>query len=182
MVVNGLIALPEDFRHLIGMRIFLTPDEKGLCKVEDLTAEDVAAQRLIARSKPQTATEVDQKEWEWRINHSYKGPTLKKPITCMFDGGQEDEKNQTKAAAYKISPGAPMVEMSYLKQPKQYKYGYIQNPDDTYQYDPTKGEVSEWEDTATQYLFKGMNLLYSCFARDLEMRDSAQILKQTGLF
>lgn len=175
-VVKGVIPLPTDpeHRHTLGLSIFVTPDFKTACKREgaDIDENDAEDMQLDRRSVRQKVTEVEQFQYDRLSKHSYKKPTLEKPIACLYH-----------ADGLSILPhDVPMVQMSYLRQPKEYRYGYTMNPDDTYRYDPAKGVESEWNDTATEYLFKAINILYSSYVRDPEQREWAQVLKQTGLF
>lgn len=171
-VVDGMIELPKDFWRLLNVSIFLDEDKGKACEAPDITPEEVISARLKKRSNSRKVEEVDQDMWDYLIDHSYKFPTLEKPKICLFE-----------STGYRIEPyDVPSVQMSYLREPKEYKYGYIMNPDDTYQYDPTKGEESEWEEQASEYLFKGTNVLYSAYVRDVEQREWAQLLNQKGLF
>jgi hypothetical protein len=171
-VKDGLIEFPKEFWNFLNASIYLNDDKTEACQAPDITPEEAINQRLKNRSNSRVANEVDQKMWEYLIDHSYKQPTLEKPIICMFE-----------AEGYRIEPyNVPSVQFTWLVEPKEYKYGYIMNPDDTYQYDPTQGVESEWDITAAEYLFKGMNILYSAYVRDVEQREWAQLLNKQGLF
>jgi hypothetical protein len=179
-VINGTFELPKDHWKTLGITIFVSDDFSEACDYkEELTDQNVLDQKLKKRSKPQPVDEVDQYEFKRLINHSYKAPTLEKPIAALFGTSANEAK-----PVYNIGPnsGIPMVQLSYLVEPKEYVYGYTMNPDDTYQYDASKGVESEWNENATEYLFKGVNILYSAYVRDNEQREWAQILKQTGLY
>jgi len=171
-VVNGLIEFPENFWNFLNASIYLNDDSTKACDAIEITPEQAIDARLQNRSNTRTVHEVDQKTWDYRIDHSYKKPKLSKPIICMFE-----------SEGYRISPhDVPSVQLTWLREPKEYKYGYKMNPDDTYQYDVSKGVESEWDHTAAEYLFKGMNVLYSAYVRDVEQREWAQLLNQKGLF
>lgn len=173
---GGVMAIPTEppYRHTLGISIFINPQQNQACeKMEvDLDEAQATSARLQKRSLRQKVKEVEQFEYDYLSDHSYKKPSLKKPIACLFT-----------AAGMNILPyDVPMVEFCYLRQPKEYKYGYTVNPDDTYYYDPAKGVESEWNDSATEYLFKAVSVLYAAYMRDPEQREWAQVLKQTGLF
>jgi len=179
-VQNGIIPLPENHRHTIGISIFVAPDYSCACdRPEDFdndplqpTELEVKRARLKNRSISKNVTLVQQSEWDDLTSHPYKKPTLKKPIACIF----ADE-------GIRIFPeDVPVVELRYIRQPKDCKYGYAMNPDDTYSWNPATTAESEWGDTATTYLFKAVNTLYAMYVRDQEQRDAALELKKIGLF
>jgi len=186
-VKNGVIALQEDHRHLFGISIFINPDINCACDrkgkfdetvfIGDPLApkqEDVERARLRKRSVSKKVTIVTQDKWDHLTNHKYKMPTLDEPIACMFEG-----------VGVRVFPfDVPMVEMTYVRDPKIYRYGYEQNTDDTYSYNPedTKAVESEWTTNASTYLFKGMNTLYSNWVDNPDKRNGATELKQLGLF
>lgn len=171
-VKDGLIEFPEEFWNFLNASIYLNGDNEA-CEAIEITPEEAINARLKKRENSRLANEVDQKMWEYLIDHSYKFPTLEKPIICMFE-----------AEGYRIYPyNVPSVQFTWLREPKEYKYGYTMNPDDTYQYDVKNGGVeSEWEDSASEYIFKGMNVLYSAYVRDVEQSQWAQLLNQNGIF
>ncbi len=186
-VKNGVIALQEDHRHLFGIFIFINPDIKCACdrkgKFDEAVfagdplapkPEDVERARLKKRSVSKKVTIVTQDRWDYLTNHQYKKPTLEKPIACMFEG-----------EGVRVFPfDVPMVELTYVRDPKVYRYGYEPNSDDTYSYNPKdpKAVESEWTTNASMYLFKGMNTLYSNWVDNPDKRIGSTELKQLGLF
>ncbi len=115
---------------------------------------------------------VDIDEWDHLTDHSYKFPTLKKPIGCIFEG-----------KSMRICPfDVPAVEIRYIRQPKRYKYGYLLNPDDTYSWNPATTIESEWTENAYKNMVNGITTLFSIYVRDGELRDGITQLKQLGMF
>jgi len=191
-VTGGMIKIPEDMRNLLGISIYVTSDFSSPCAGEekkekededinscDLPGDPLAPslkqiQEKVARGKckSQSVNLVDQSEWDSRTQHPYKFPTLEKPIGCLF------EEEGIKICPYEV----PNVDIRYLKMPKEYQYGYRNNPDDTYVFSPENSVESEWTKNAFQYLVKGITTLYSIYTRDGELRDGVLELKKAGIF
>lgn len=179
-VKNGKVAIPEDYRHYTGISIFITPDFKECVKIDGLEDGVVPTVKQLETAQEKTKSiawdldmvEID--EYNLLSSHSYKFPTLKKSIGCIF------ESDSIKVCPFDI----PFIELHYIRQPKIYRYGYSDNLDDTYSYDPNDPDAveTEWRTNADDLLFKGVNTLYSMWARDGELRDSMTILKKEGLF
>jgi hypothetical protein len=137
-----------------------------------LTAAQQDQSLLEKQCISQSVRIVDIAEWDNLTTHSYKRPTLQKPIACIFEG-----------AGLKICPyNVPQVELRYIRQPIRYRYGYKMNPDDTYSFDSTTTIESQWTDNALEYLVKGITKLYSVYTRDGELKNSLFELSQAGLF
>lgn len=190
---DGSVVLPEDYRNFLSAGIFVTPDQDGPCDPNATTEEAAACEdescdfpndplapsvtqivssQLAGRCRMNPVTIVDIDEWDHRTNHKYKAPTIKKPIGCLFEG------TRLKICPFEV----PNIQIRYLRHPRECKYGYRLNPDDTYSYDPGATTESEWTDNAMQYLVKGVSTLYSIFTRDGELRDGILELKKAGLF
>lgn len=136
------------------------------------TVELIEQQIEQGKCRSRAVTMVDHDEWDDLTIHPYKGPTLREPIGCIFQG-----------EGIKICPyDVPSVEMRYIRQPQWYKYNYAMNPDDTYYFSRNGSTESEWTDNATQYLIKGVSTLYSLYTRDGELRDGILELKKAGIF
>lgn len=178
-VVGGIIPFPENYRNLLGAAITVTKDLKSLCSDAAEYKNDPLKKTVAQMEREKTTgncisnivTMVDQDEWDERTTSNYKKPTYKKPIGCIFEG------EGIRVCPYDIGH----VELRYVREPKEYRYGYTQLPDDTFVFDPTVSEESEWNKTATAYLFKGMSSLYSIYLRDTEMRNWNTELKNIGL-
>lgn len=171
-VINGVITIPADAKHVLGLTIFIDLTKNSACeKPEGYSQDDIDKSRLSKRIESQDVIFKEQFEYNKLTSSRYKKPKLSKPICCKF-----------KDKEIRISPyNVPMVEMSYLVEPKKYRYGYKMNADDTYYWDPAATIESEWETTAASYLFKGVNVLYANYVRDQEQVSGAQALKQIGL-
>lgn len=180
-IVGGKVALPDDYRNLLRVAVNVTEDFKNDCGCTDTsfpddplapTAAQVALKRQKANCISHVVRPVDTDEWDDLTTHPYKKPTLKKPICNIFEAGK-----------LRVCPhGLSHVEITYVRKPKEYVYGYQRNPDDTYFFDLNTSVESEWDTTAHQYLTKGLNTLYSMYVKDGEMRDWNQEIKQIGLF
>jgi hypothetical protein len=175
----GKIELPEDYRHLTGGGIYVNdkkvcldqPKEEGW---ENFTPDQLKQYYADNQVICIDINVVDVDQYNDLTRHSYKQPTLDFPIAADFESDH-----------IKITPpDVPYVELRYIRAPKKYKYGYVVNPDESYSYDPTmEGAVeSEWRSNAEAYIFKGLYTLYSIYARDGELRQGGQELKQLGLF
>lgn len=181
-VTGGKINFPDDYRNLLGIAINVSPDFKSLCgesggskyKDDPLAKSQAQLDRKIEQSKciSRSVQVVDIDEWDDRTTSNYKSPTYKRPIACIF------EDKSIKLCPYDIGS----VEMRYLRIPKVYRYGYKENPDHTFVFDPATTEESEWSDNAIQYLVKAVGSLFSIYLRDPEMRDWNMELKKMGLF
>lgn len=180
-VVNGIIKFPEDYRNILGMSIMVTHDYKSLCSEEKQIFKDDplspnADQQAKLALKPKCISwevdMVDTDEWSTRTTSKYKFPTYKKPIATSFNPRE-----------YSICPyDISAVDIRYFRKPKVYRWGYVENPDGTFVFDPANTEESEWEDNATQYLVKGVSSLLAVYLRDPEFRDWNLELKKLGLF
>lgn len=185
-VNSGVAALPDDYRNILNVGMFTNENGTQACRCEDAPKDQrVFADDPLAPTQQQKNRDslgrkfvsVDVKmvqidEWNNRVTHSYKKPTYKKPICCMFEG-----------IGLKVFPfDIPSVEIRYVRQPKKYAYNYRLLPDDTYVFDPANSTESEWQDNARTYLYKGVSTLYASMVRDTELAQNTDQLKKAGLF
>lgn len=185
---NGIIPFPVDYRHFLNAAIFVTDDfttncnapegdcPEDLCVYENdpLAPTPVQLQQNILKKQciSEAVRMVDIDEWDRLTRHLYKRPTIKKPIGCIFEG-----------TGIKICPyDIPQVELRYLRQPKQYNYGYTMNADDTYSFSAAGTVESEWTDNAMQPLVTAITKLYSVYTRDGELNNYLLELSQAGIF
>ena len=192
-VVDGEIKFPEKYRHFLGLSAHVTPDKKNPCNcsgekkiinIEDdcsstfdgdplgKTPQQKKQSQLSRSCASQLIEIVEINEWDDRTTHPYDAPALTNPIGCMFGGGT------IKICPYNISS----VEVRFIREPKEYVYGYKMMPDDTYQLDMSKTTESEWTSNAESYMYKIMSTLYAGYVRDGDMADYMNALKQIGLF
>lgn len=181
-VTGGVAKFPEDYRNLLGVGMNVTIDfeQDCGCKDDSVFENDPLARRpeLIAKDQKKSkcvshdVTMVDIDEFGYKTTHPYKRPTYKKPIGCIFTT------SEIKVCPFDVS----YVEIRYLRKPKTYRYGYKMLPDDTYVFDSTTSEESEWDDTALQHLIKGVNALYAIYTRDGEFQNWNEAIKKVGLF
>ena len=174
-VINGHVAMPNDYRNYLIGNVSVFEDYSGECG-SDKTPTPVIENNFNQKTKKSACiqspiTLVDQSEWALRTRSLIIYPTYEEPIGCFFGS------KKLRICPYDIK----FVEISYLRQEKNYRYGYIEQPDDTYIFDPKTTEESEWTSAAFEPLFKGLNLLYATYTRDNELKDWNMILKQTGL-
>lgn len=175
----GKAKLPKNYRHYTGISIFGAEDRSKCLEITGLQPGQAptddqlkaAQEEFKAVSWDLDLVEID--EYSKLTSHSYKNPTLKKPIGCIFESD-----------CIKVAPTVPFIELHYIRQPKIYRYGYAMNADDTYSYDPNMpGAVeTEWGTNADDLLYKGVQTLYSMRQRDSELRDGMTLLKKEGLF
>ena len=186
-VRSGLVEFPKDYRHLIGAGIFVSSDFQDNCCPDQAAPEPECAlpgdplaptlaqlkeQQERGKCQSQSVRIVDIAEFDHLTSHSYKFPSLRKPLGCIFRG-----------IGIKICPfDVPSVELRYIRQPRAARYGYVMNPDDTYSFNASTTIESEWTDNAMQYLVKGISTLYSIYTRDGELRDGILELKRAGIF
>lgn len=167
-VKNGVVELPKNCRHALGLTIFISDNGKPC---ENLTPEEIEQSRLEARMESRDIKLKEQFEYNRLTTHKYKKPTALEPIGAVFNNKE-----------IRINPfNVGMVQLSYLRYPKEYFYGYKTNPDDTYFWDENSTVESEWTNPASGILFTGMNILYSNYARDTEQTANAQALRLQGL-
>lgn len=194
-VVNGSIELPKNFRNFLSMGVYVRDEEKSepgkespitpccnnglkVCEIEmenDPTAptvEDVKLKALARTCRSNPVLLKTLNDWDIATGHSYKKPTIENPICCQFG------KRSISIAPYNVE----QVVLRYVRSPKKYAFGYESLPDGTYQFTNTGTVESEWDETARQYLHKGMSTLYSIFARDGEMNEGNLQIKKIGFF
>lgn len=174
-VKNGLVELPSDYRDMIGNpSIVAKNDGTAECGDQpDISDEDQFNLEILKKGcQSRPIDMLSQNEWDDRTTSKYKQPTYWDPIGCFFD-----EKN-IKVCPYDIA----VVNVRYAIEEKQYRYGYIIQPDDTYIYDKNTSIESEWKDNAFPALFRGCLALYSDYLRDNQLGQASQILNQIGLF
>ena len=175
----GKAKIPTDYRHYTGISVFGDEDRTKCMQIPGLKAGEVPTDRQLKEAQEEfkavswdlQLVEID--EYSLLTSHSYKKPTFKKPIGCIFESD-----------CIKVSPTVPFIELHYIRQPKIYRYGYTLNPDDTFSYDPsmTGAVETEWRTNADDLLYKGVQTLYSMRQRDSELRDGMTLLKKEGLF
>jgi hypothetical protein len=185
LIVRGSVTLPDGYRNLLRTAINVTDDFSEDCGCSDCkedkvfpndplakTASQVAEQKQKASCMSHAVRMVDVGEWDDLTTHPYKKPTLEDPIGNIFMAGK-----------IRICPqNLSYAELTYVRKPKEYVYGYKMNPDDTYVFDKDSSTESEWDTTAHQYLLRGISTLYSMYVKDGEMRDWNLEIKKIGLF
>lgn len=180
MVKDGVIEFPVNYRNLLGAGIFVSEDFEEDCGCKETYIDDPLkdSDAMIDKKKKRSkcishdVTMLDIDEFGDRTRSKYKKGTLADPIGCIYEGGG------IKVCPYDVSH----VEIRYLRKPKEYRYGYKENPDHTYYFDLATSEESEWDDTALQYLVKGVNALYAIYTRDGEFQNWNEVIKKVGLF
>lgn len=187
-VISGEVEFPPNYRNLLGVAMYVTikGDEDCGCKdcgcheeKRDFQNDPLAksakqVMKTIERNKctSRDLIELDIDEFSDRSTHPYKKPTLKKPVFCQF------KSKKIKVCPFDISH----VELRYIREPKVYRYGYVEQPDHTFVPDLASTVESEWEHTALQPLVKGMTALYSVYTKDGELQNWNEVIKKAGLF
>lgn len=181
-VKNGVVPFEDDYRNMIGIATRVNKDLNGDCKCNEdehfendpLEDSEVAVMKKIQKAKciSRPVTIVEQEEFDRLSTHRYKRPTYEAPVACVLKGVE------IKICPFDLSH----VDVRYIRKPKQYVYGYRELPDHTFVFDKNTSTESEWEDTAMQYLLKGLNTLYSAYVKDAEMYNWNELIKKVGLF
>jgi len=183
-VTNGMIVIPNDCRNFLSAGVTVKNDFSGECGTYETKEEKegkpfqtqqqklqefkISVAKAGCQSRPIVI--VDQNEWDYRTTDNFDYPTYKDPIGCFFD-------SNLKVCPYDLTS----VEIRYLRNENTYSLGYIQQPDDTFVYNPETTIETEWETNAYEYIFKGLSVLYGCYSKDNTFRAFAQELKQIGL-
>lgn len=184
-VINGVITVPTEYRHLLGFRIYIKEEEipnTDKCRViipkeydempENPSPEQLQALIAKAQSFARDVTTVSIGRWNKLTQHRYKRPKLDNPITCSFNT------RTSKICPYEV----PFVEISYILKTPEFKFGYLMNDDDTYYFDAGSTTEALWTENAISYLVKGVNTLYANYVRDPEQVQTAKDLRNSGLF
>lgn len=183
-VKNGEIKFPDNYRNYLNMSAYVTPEFKGGCGCEEDTNEVTfendplkptkrSLEEIILKSncRARDVAKKDLDEFNKLTVHPYKKPTYKLPICCVEE-----------STAIRICPfDIVSVRLKYVIKPKQYRFGYVENADGTFTYNETASTESEWDDNGLQFLFKGIQSLFSVYTKDREMQDWVGALKQIGL-
>jgi hypothetical protein len=156
-VIGGAVKLPEDMRNFLSASVNISHDGSSLCGKKVKEAIEIAFSTSQAKGKCRSAAVriVDQSEWDNLTDHKYKYPTYSKPLYS--------------------------VEIRYIKNEELVRYGYDMLPDDTYTFEPSLSVESQWDNNAFEYLYKGINHLYSVYTKDQDLREFSIELKKIGL-
>lgn len=170
---NGYLERPKDYRNYWEAGVSVKQDFSGNCSDDQSDLTEKVFQDTIKKSRcmSRPLALVPASEWHDRTTSSYKFPTYEWPI-CRISG---DRKMQV--CPYDI----PNVELTYIRNEKTVRYGYIMQPDDTYIFDQATSVESEWNNAAFKYLYEGINTLYGIYTRDKEFREWGVELKKIGL-
>lgn len=166
---NGFIQLPSDYRDILGSpMIFANPDSTSECgSTEPLTAQNFKTGILKAGCKLNPLTIVPQSEFAALTRSTYNSPTYRDPIG-YFSG-----KKRISICPYDLTK----VGIMYATNEVKVRYNYIQQPDDTFIFDPNGSIESQWQSNAFEPIFKAMCSLYSAYTRDPDLQNWAQVLK-----
>lgn len=167
-VTDGYIDLPEEYRGLLGNpSIVIKPNGKE-CELPDVKNEN-EFKTLVLKSKAKTRplVIVPRSEWDEKTTSSYDFPTYENPI------GQFVGSRRIQILPYDLS----VVYVMFAKKENTYRFGYIQQPDDTYLFDGKTTEDTEWGSAAFVPIFNALVALYSAYSRDPDLRDWSVLLK-----
>lgn len=172
-ITNGEVLLPDDYRNILGApSISAKSDKKTECIDFPVSDSQFNQEKTKSGCQRRPIKMLDENQFDDRTTSTYIYPTLWNPIGCVFKG------NSIKVCPFDIGK----VELRYVKKESQYVYGYTLQPDDTYIFDPATSVESQWEDSASQLLVKGVLALYSAYLRDNQLSQFSQILNQSNLF
>lgn len=174
-IKNGYVDLPEEYRDILGSPyIFANPKSSGECGEgfeEPLTAANFRKQSLKGGCQLTPVVILPESEFAYRTTSTYNQPTWTDPIG-FFSG-----KKQIKICPY----DATKVAVMYVKKEESYIYGYIMQPDDTYLFDPLTTKESLWTSASFEPIFTALTSLYAIYAKDQEMGNWSQILKERNI-
>jgi hypothetical protein len=175
-VVGGFITLPDDYRNLLGSPyIFARNAVKECEKIPQITnANEFQTATLKGACQAYALSMVKQSEFASLTQSKYKAPDFENPIG-YFSGVDDKGNKQIKVCPFDLSK----VALLYTRNEKKVVYTYIQQPDDTYIFDPDNPALqdSEWTSAAFKPIFNAMISLFSAYTRDDEMQDWAKVLK-----
>lgn len=180
-VVGGFITLPSDYRDIVGSPYIFAKGATKEC--EDIpqitTPQQFMTATLKGACQAYNLNIIKQSEFANRVNSKYKYPTFKDPVG-YFAGSFVDNSNvvssKIKVCPYDLSK----VALMYARQEKKLVYTYIQQPDDTYIFDPanTNLQDAEWTAAAFKPIFNAMISLFAAYTRDQEMTEWGKILQK----
>ncbi len=75
----------------------------------------------------------------------------------------------------------PKVDVMYVINEPTYVYGYIEQPDGTYIFNPATSVQSDWGSNAFEPIYKGIMSLYAAYSRNTSLRDWSLILNKEGI-
>ena len=175
-VANGSVKLPTEIRNFLGAAVSVRKDFTAECSDEVTELQmKISDRKMGCLSRPVMI--VDQSEFDLLTTHKYKFPTYENPIGCFLGSIGNDNANYLKICPFDITG----VEIRYVRNENKYRYGYIEQPDDTYIFNTATTVESEWQNNAFKYLYRGLSVLYGMYTRDNNFRNFAQELKQLGL-
>ena len=171
-VTDGVVQLPTDYRNILGSPvIFATPDSSGECRPkEPLTQHNFKVGILKSGCRLNPLVIVPQSEFADRTISTYDPPTYENPIGYFIG-------NTIKVCPFDLTK----VGVMYAKKERQLNYGYIQQPDDTYLYDPSTTIDTEFDSSAFEPIFNACMALYSAYAKDQALQNFSEILKREGI-
>lgn len=173
---NGFIQLPDGkdgkpaYRNLLGSpMIFANPESNGECGAdnEPLTPQTFKTRILKSGCSLNPIVIVPQSEFAYRTTSTYDPPTWEDPIG-YFVGN-----NQIRVCPFNVTKVAVM----FARKEKEVRYGYIMQPDDTYLYDPSTTIETGFNSNSYQNILNASIALYSAYARNPDMQNWAQVLK-----
>jgi hypothetical protein len=175
-VTDGYVKFPSDYRNLLGAPSINVKPGGGDCSDNNPIIIDTKSEfktaNLKSGCKSYPIEIVDKGQWDARTTSEYAFPTYENPI------GLYKDENKLKVCPYDLAT----VEILYVKNEKQYRYGYITQPDDTFIYNVATSVESEWNDAASKWLVKGCLALYAAYSQNKELKDYSLVLNQAGLF
>lgn len=183
-IQNGLVNLPTQnntqgglppYRNLLDAPlIYVNPSATGPCATEQppiTTPQQFQLANLRGGCQQRSIQIMARNEFADRTTSDYNYPTHNDPIGYFF------ESNSIKICPFDVT----RVEVMYVRQELYYVYGYIQNPDDTYYFNPATSVESEWGSSAFDPLFKALISMYAAYVSDPMLTDWSKVLNQAGI-
>lgn len=173
-VQSGVFKLPPDYRNILGTPyIFVNKSQDGQCGQIPVitTVQEFRTAQLKGACQATPVEIVSESEFTIRVGSSYKHPKHSRPIG-YFTG-----QKTVKICPYDLTS----VALLYVVQEPTYVYNYINQPDDTFLFNPTGSTESLWTSAAFTPIFNALCSLYAAYAKDNEMTQWTRILAQEGI-
>lgn len=173
-VTDGYIQLPDNYRNVLGApMIFSNKNDSGECgaPIEPLTPENFKLGILKSGCKLNSINIVPQTEVSFRLKSTYDSPTYEAPIGWFIDS------NKIKVCPFDLTKVAVM----YSKKERLLNFGYTQQPDDTYLYNPDTTIETEFDSNAFNLIYNACLFLYSAYSKNQEIQNWSALLQEKGI-
>ena len=172
-VQNGIFSMPTNYRNILGAPYIFKKDCSEIPQIT--TYQQFLTAQLKGGCSAVPITIVSESEYAIRTSSTYKKPTHENPIgyfTMQING-----QTSVKVCPYDLGT----VAILYVRQELTYVYGYVNQPDDTYIFNPATTIDSEWGSPSFQPIFNALLSLFAAYVKDNEMTNWAMLIQKEGL-